>query len=127
MILLKNTVVLKLAIGALGLLVGIGGVTAGAKYHQAHPAQNQALQRTFIGTITAIGPRGFTLRTRSGKDVSIAVFPRTTVAHRGRVVPHTDLRVGDVVLVQCRGGRDGVFYAYHIRIPVLADPTAQGP
>jgi hypothetical protein len=127
MILLKNTLVLKLAIGALGLIVGIGGVTAGAKYRQAHPMQNQAIQRTFIGAITAVGPRGFTLHTRSGKDVTIAVFPHTTVAHRGRIVPRADLRVGDVVLVQCLGESNGVFNAFHIRIPILANPSAQGP
>ena len=83
MLLLKHSLGLKLAIGVLGLIVGVGGVTAGAKYNEAHPPKDAQVRRIFVGTIVAVGPHGFELHTRLGRNVKIAIFSSTSITRLG--------------------------------------------
>jgi hypothetical protein len=127
MLLLKHSLGLKLAIGVLGLVVGVGGVTAGAKYNEAHPAGDAQVKRIFVGTIVAVGPHGFELHTRLGRNVKIEVFPNTSITRLGHPFARADLRVGDVVLVQCKGKRNEIFFAIHVTLLRATRPSAQGP
>jgi hypothetical protein len=127
MLLLKHSLGLKLAIGVLGLVVGVGGVAAGAKYNAAHPPNDAQVRRIFVGTVVAIGPNGFALRTRLGRHVKIEIFPKTIITLSGHPFAHAALHVGDVVLVQCKGKRGDIFFAFHVRILRAARPAAQGP
>ncbi len=127
MLLLRHSLALKLAVGVLGLAVGVGGVTAGAKFNQAHPPGEAQVRRIFVGTIIAVGPHGFAMRTRLGRHVNIEVFPSTIITLTGHPFQHPNLHAGDVVLVQCKGKHGDIFFAAHIRILRSAQPAAQGP
>lgn len=125
MILIKSGIGAKIAIGALGLVLGIGGIAAGAKFHAAR-TMNLANRRLFVGHITSVSGTSLTLHTASGATVTIQLVPRTVIRQRGHPVPTAQLQVGDRLVVRVYHTKTNIFYALFISI-VQARSKAQGP
>ncbi len=124
MIVLKSGFGAKLALGVLGLMLGVGGVAAGANWH-AHFGQ-QANRRLFVGRITAINGTTITLFTRSRRTVKMVLIKHTQVRYHKQNVHPANLRVGDIVLVHAVRAKTGTLYVLYVLI-IKAAPTAQGP
>lgn len=124
MIFLKSGLGAKLALGVLGLMLGVGGVAAGANWH-AHFGQ-QTNRRLFVGRITAINGTTITLSTRSGRTVNVVLIKRTQVRYHKQNVHAANLHVGDAVLVHAVRAKSGALYLLYVLI-IKAAPTAQGP
>jgi len=122
---LKSGLGLKVALGVLGVLLGFGGITAGANWHAAHTA-NLAHRRFFIGHVVSFNGTTLVLRANSGRVVSLTVIPgRTVVRHRGTTVPLADLRPGEYVLVHATPHK-GKFFVGFISI-LKPKVLPQGP
>lgn len=125
MLFLKNALGMKLVLGALGVLLGVGGIAAGATYHAAHHA-NQTQRRLILGRIERRDGLTLVITTRSGQTVTVHLTPRTIIRHRGRPAPAAQLQPGVNVLVQLTRTSKGELVAVHISIIKLA-PSALGP
>ncbi len=73
-LLLKGGLGAKLAVLALGIAVGVGGITAGAKLHQFFGMRNVA-----IGVVLQTQSSGFTARLRNGRIVTVTVTSGTQI------------------------------------------------
>jgi hypothetical protein len=125
-IILKSGIGAKIAMVALGLTLGVGGIAVGAGVHaRLHPGQ--ANHGLFYGTVTAATPATFTMHTARGITLTIHLPPRLKVHHRlgfGGVA----LATGDTVLVEVLRARTGTIYAVYVL--VVHRPTtamAQAP
>lgn len=125
MIFLKSGIGAKIALGALGVVLGIGGITAGATWHAAHTA-HPGNQRLYIGRIVSLAGNTMTVHTLSGATMTINLLPRTVIRHRGKTVAAALLQVGDRLLVRVIHTKQGTIDALLISILKEA-PTAQAP
>jgi hypothetical protein len=125
MFVLKSGIGAKIALGALGLVLGIGGVAAGARFHAAHNTST-ADQRLFIGHITAVSSNEITIRTARSQTITIHLLLRTVIRHKGVRVAAAALVPGDDLLVLVRHASNGDIDAVIVSIIKVA-PTAQGP
>lgn len=125
MIILKNAVGMKLALGVLGVLLGVGGVAAGASFHATHAA-NQNHRSLIVGRIESRNGMTLIIHTRGGLTVTVHLAPKTVIRQRGKPAPAAQLQPGATVLVQLARTPKGVLYAVHISILKIA-PTSLGP
>jgi hypothetical protein len=123
-ILLKSGVGAKIVLGVLGLMLGVGGVAAGANWHAHFGQQNN--RRLFVGRIAAIDGTTITLDTRSGRTVYLVLLKRTLIRFHRHTIRPAALRVGDIVLVHVVRAKTGIFHVLYILI-IKAAPSAQGP
>ncbi len=129
MLMLKSGLGMKLAVGALGLVLGIGGVTAGAHF-RAHSAL--AKRRVFAGIILSTQANAkdtfviLHVETRSGLLLTVVITPQTHVVQHGAPFPSADLRAGDRILGQISAYRDGRVFVAKVQV-IFIPHNAQGP
>lgn len=93
---LKGGLGVKVVLAFMGIVMGAGGVAAGAKFHAAF-----GRHFTFVGYVTAVNANGFTLHTRSGRIVTVVVSGSTKIVNRsGRSVAGNLIRQNTIVIVQ---------------------------
>ena len=124
-IFLKSGLGAKIALGALGVVLGVGGITAGAKWHAANNA-HLGNQRLYIGRIVSLTGNAMSVHTASGATITVMLLPRTIIRQRGKTVTAAVLHVGDHLLVHVFHTKTGTIYALSIAI-LKAAPTAQAP
>jgi Domain of unknown function (DUF5666) len=113
---LKGGVGLKILIIVIGVILGIGGISAGAAYHasQQTPQQRQIAR---IGRITSTSAQGFTMQTRQG-NVTVTLTNTTILRFNSKPIVRTTLRPGTIVLVQgyITNGNQSQLQAVHVRL-----------
>ncbi len=130
MLMLKSGLGMKLAVGALGLVLGIGGITAGAHFRAQHTAL--AKRRVFAGTILSAQTNAkdtlviLHVETRSGLLLTVVITPQTHVVQHGAPFPSADLRAGDRILGQVSAYRAGRVFVSKVQV-IFVPRTAQGP
>lgn len=123
---LKSGFGLKLALGALGVLLGLGGITVGARFHASHPAQN--IKFITAAQILDIEGDTYTVRLGTGKVVTAKISSSVTIVKVGRTLKLSDLRVGDYLIVQGTRTLSGNYTIKRIRVlNIRLKPAAQGP
>ncbi len=126
MIVLKSGIGAKIALVALGLTLGAGGVAVGAGVH-ARLQPDQTNHRIFYGTVTATTSATFTLRTMHGLTFTIHLPSRLKVHHR-LGFGGTPLATGDTVLLETTRARNGaIFASYVLVVHRPATAMAQAP
>lgn len=131
MFVLKSGLGAKVALAALGLILGVGGVAAGARLHAPHT--NQGNRRVFAAQILGVehgsGGRNTFLHvvTRSGLSLILVVTPQTAIRFNGHTAPEADLQVGAHIIGQVRYVRNDLVYVATITITWRAPHAAQGP
>lgn len=121
MILLKSSLGMKVAMGVLGLTLGVGGIAAGAGWHAnvIHPTE----QRLYVAKIVAIQGNLLTLHTRAGRTIILFVAPQARVRFHKMNVSLEDLRVGQTVIIHVARTRKNRPYINY----VLIIKSPQGP
>jgi hypothetical protein len=114
MIVLKSSLGMKVAMGVLGLTVGIGGIAAGAGWHAkvVHPTQ----QRLYVATIVAIQGDLLTLHTRAGHTVILFIAPQAGIRYHKMNVSHATLHMGETVIVHVVRTKKGLVYINYVLI-----------
>jgi hypothetical protein len=121
-IFLKSGIGLKLAVGALGLLLGIGGIAVGAHLHSSQ--SRLETRRVVVAQIVAINGDAITVHTRSGLTGTAMLLPGTVIRLHGRAASRADLAVGDIVIEQIERTPKGQFVILRIWIVRLAHAPA---
>ncbi len=128
MLLFKSSLVTKFAFGALGLLLGIGGISVGA-----HLSSRQTARKVFAARILTVqaGPNHryalVHVITRSGLTITVTVTPQTVITYKGRTLTLASLRPGDTAIGQVHRQADLGLVATRIQLIKLAQPLAAGP
>jgi hypothetical protein len=122
---LKSGLGIKVALGVLGVLLGFGGVTAGANWHAAH-TPNLAHRRLLVGHVVSFDGTTLVVQARNGRMVKLAIVAgHTTVRHRGKAAQLANVQPGELVLVHVTQ-RKGKLYVLFISI-LAPKQLPQGP
>ncbi len=114
-LILKGGLGAKLAVLALGVAVGIGGITAGAKLHQFFGMRHVA-----IGIVLQTQSSSFTARMRNGRVVTVTLTSETEIfGFKGARLNSTQIQPGMRFMVIYTKGSPTATEIQAMRIRIL--------